>query len=353
MLAARGKAIALLAAVLTVLSFGPVLPASAAGATTTSDLQAVITSSGTISTPPDIYHALRVSSSGAWKGFNGLSGYVLGMPNQVNGVAIAGANGELHVLVTNIRGTEANLYHAVRTADGRWKGFNNVSGPASVPASMNPYMAVAAAIVNGDLHVLLLTSGPNLYHAIRFASTGAWAGFNQVTAGIPGNIASVAAANVGGNLHVLIAMATGGGLYHAIRYSSNGAWNGFNNVAGPATVPGPSVTAVAAATVGQDLQVLIKTNTDVLYHAIRLSADGAWKGFNDVSSAARVPSGVTFPSIAAAGVNGDLQVLVSTNTGTLYHALRSSANGAWNGFNDVSCCATVASAITVVSIAGT
>src|SRR2546425_1114758 len=246
---ARGKVIALMATLVTALSVGQVLPASAASSPTTSDLQAVITSSGTISTPPDIYHALRVSSSGAWKGFNGLSGYVLGMPNQVNGVAIAGANGELHVLVTNIRGTEANLYHAVRTADGRW--------------------------------------------------------------------------------------------------------NGFNNVAGPARVPGPSVTAVAAAAVGQDLQVLIKTNTDVLYHAIRLSADGAWKGFNDVSSAARVPSGVTFPSIAAAGVNGDLQVLVSTNTGTLYHALRSSANGAWNGFNDVSCCATVPSAITVVSIAGT
>src|SRR3989454_8317116 len=223
MLAARGKAIALLAAVLTVLSFGPVLPASAAGATTTSDLQAVITSSGTISTPPDIYHALRVSSSGAWKGFNGLSGYVLGMPNQVNGVAIAGANGELHVLVTNIRGTEANLYHALRSADGRWKGFNNVSGPASVPASMNPYTSVAAAIVNGDLHVLLLTADvvPKLYHAIRFASTGAWVGFNPVTASIPGNILVVAAAGVNGDLHVLIAMATGGGLYHAVRYSYN------------------------------------------------------------------------------------------------------------------------------------
>src|SRR3989475_643347 len=249
--AARGKAIALMATLVTALSVGQALPASAASSPTTSDLQAVITSTGTISTPPDIYHALRVSSSGAWKGFNGLSGYVLGMPNEVNGVAIAGANGELHVLVTNIRGTEANLYHALRTADGRWKGFNNVSGPASVPASMNPYMAVAAAIVNGDLHVLLLTSGPNLYHAIRFASTG------------------------------------------------------------------------------------------------------AWKGFNPVSSAARVPSGVTFPSIAAASVNGDLQVLVNTNTGLLYHALRSSATGAWNGFNDVSCCASVPSAITAVSIAGT
>jgi len=351
---ARGKAIAVMAAVVTALSFGRVLPASAATAAATSDLHAVIAATGTISTPPDIYHALRVSSSGAWKGFNGLTGYVPGMPNGVNGVAIAGTNGELHVLVTNVRGTEASLLHALRSADGRWKGFNNVSGPASVPASMSPYPAVAAAIVNGDLHVLLLISGPTptLYHAIRYASTGAWAGFNPVTASIPGNIASVAAASVGGNLHVLIAMATGGGLYHAIRYSSNGAWNGFNNVAGPATVPGPSVTAVAAAAVGQDLQVLIKTSTEVLYHGMRISADGSWKGFNDVSSAARVPSGVTFPSIAAAGVNGDLQILVNTNTGTLYHALRSSATGAWNGFNDVSCCATVPSAITVVATAG-
>jgi hypothetical protein len=345
----------LLAAMVATLFFGRAMPASAASSSTTSDLQAVIAATGTISTPPGIYHALRSSSSGAWNGFNGLLGYVVGMPNSVNGVAIAGNNGELHVLVTNTRGSEANLYHALRSADGRWNGFNNVSGPASVPASTS--YTVAAAIVNGDLHVMLIAAGvvPTLYHAIRFASTGAWAGFSQVPASIPGNVLTVAATGVNGDLQVLIAMGTGGGLYHAIRYSRNGAWNGFNNVAGPARVPGGnvSVTAVAAATVGQDLQVLIKTNNDVLYHAIRYSANGGWNGFNDLSTAVRVPSGVTFPSISAAGVNGDLQVLVATSTGKLYHALRSSADGAWNGLNDVSCCATVPSSTTAVSVAGT
>jgi hypothetical protein len=343
----------LMAAMVAVLSFGRAVPASAASPSTTVDLQAVITATGTISTAPGIYHALRSSASGAWNGFNGLSGAVVGMPNSVNGVAIAGNKGELHVLVTNTRGYEANLYHALRSADGAWKGFNNVSGPATVPASTS--YAVAAAIVNGNLHVLLVTAGvANLYHAIRFASTGAWAGFTQVTgAPIPGNVVSVAAVGLNGDLHVLITLSTGGGLQHAIRYSSNGAWNGFNNVATAARVPGPTITAVAAAAVGQDLQVLIKTNNDVLYHAIRFSADGAWNGFNDVSSAARVPSGVTFPSIAAAGVNGDLQVLVATSAGKLYHALRSSPDGAWNGLNDVSCCATVPSSTTAVSLAGT
>ena len=277
------------------------------------------------------------------------------MPSQVNGVAVAGSSGELHVLVTSIRGSQANLYHAMRSADGRWFGFNNVSGPASVPASTSPYSSVAAAIVNGDLHVMLLTADvvPTLYHAIRFASTGAWAGFNKVPAGIPGNILAVAAAGVNGDLHVLIAMATGGGLYHAVRYSYNGAWIGFNNVANAASVPGPSVTAVAAATVGQDLQVVIKTSADVLYHAIRVSSSGAWKGFNPIAGAASVPGGVTFPGISAASVNGDLHMLVLSNAGTLYHAIRVSSSGAWKGFNDVSCCANVPSATTVLAIAGT
>jgi hypothetical protein len=55
---------------------------------------------------------------------------------------------------------------------------------------------------------------------------------------------------------------------------------------------------VAAAAVGQDLQVVIKTNNDVLYHAIRFSADGAWNGLNDVSCCATVPSSTTAVSLA-------------------------------------------------------
>ena len=98
---------------------------------------------------------------------------------------------------------------------------------------------------------------------------------------------------------------------------------------------------MAAAAVGPDLHVLIKTNVDVLYDAIRVSADGTWKGFNDMSGAVRIPSSVMFPSIAAAGVNGDLQILVMGNNGKLYHALRSSSSGSWNGLNDVQCCAMV------------
>lgn len=344
----------LIVAMVAALSFGRVVPASASTSATAADLQAVITSSGTISILPGIYHALRSSASGAWNGFNGLSGAVVGLPNQVNSVAAAGNNGALHVLVTNTRGTQANLYHALRAVDGRWNGFNNVSGPASVPTSTS--YSVAAAIVNGDLHVLLVTAGvSNLYHAIRFASTGAWAGFSRVSgAAIPGNVVSVAAAGVNGDLHVLITLSTGGGLYHAIRYSSNGAWNGFNNVASGAIVPGPTVTTVAAAAVGQDLHVLIKTSNEVLYHAIRYSTPGGpWSGFNDVSSHALVPSGVTFPSIAAASVNGDLQLLVTTSSGKLYHVLRSSADGSWNGFNDVSGWAAVPSGTMAVSAAGT
>ena len=91
----------------------------------------------------------------------------------------------------------------------------------------------------------------------------------------------------------------------------------------------------------------------MLYHAIRFSGIGLWNGFNALSGAVHVPSGVTFPSISAAGVNGDLQVLVSTNTGKVSHALGSSTDRAWNGFNDVSCCATVQAAPATVSIAGT
>jgi hypothetical protein len=331
---------------------GGLVPVSAA--TSTSDLQAVIWSPGTTSTPPDVYHALRSTSNGAWQGFNHVSSAVVGMPNSVNGVAVAGSNGVLHVLLTSIRGSQANLFRAIRYPSGAWVGFNNVSGPANVPAATQ-YDAVAAAVVNGDLHVLLVTGGSaglgRLYHAIRYGSTGAWDGFNLVST--PGNVTTVAAAGVNGDLHVLITLTTGGGLYHAIRRSANGTWVGFNNVATAASVPGPTVTAVSAAAVGSDLQVVIKTNLEVLYHAIRFSSTGAWNGFNALSGAARVPSGVTFPSFSVAGVNGDLQLLLATNTGQLYHGLRLSSTGAWNGLNDMSCCASIpGGGATLVSASG-
>ena len=227
-------------AVVASLSFGWPLPASAASSSTASDLQGVITSAGTISTLGGVFHGLRSTSTGAWNGFNSVSGGtgIVGMPSPVDQVAIAGNNGELLVLATSVRGSVANLYHALRAPDGSWRGFNNVSGPASVPASTS-YPAVAAAIVNGDLHVLLVAiDGPLefLYHAIRYASTGAWSGFNLM-GNAPPNVISLAAAGINGDLHVLITLTHGGSVLHAIRYSS-GYWNGFNDVAKGAFYPG-------------------------------------------------------------------------------------------------------------------
>jgi hypothetical protein len=304
------------------------------------NLHAVLFSPSTIPTPQSIYHGVRYSSNGAWNGFNNLAGAAPNVPVLVSAIASAGDNGDLHVLVASTQGSFGNLFHAMRHADGSWQGFNNVSGPATVPQSSS-YPSVAAAIVNGDLHVLLVVIDEpplqHLYHAVRHRSTGAWSGFNLVTSA-PGNVISVAAAAVNGDLHVLIAQYAGGSVWHAIRYSYNGAWTSFNDVARVASVPSSSVWAVAAAAVGGDLHVLAKTSNDVLYHAIRVSSTGAWKGFNDMSGFARVPNGATFPSISVAGVNGDLQLLVAAGSGHLYHALRSSSTGAWNGLNDVSCC---------------
>ena len=347
------------AAILAATLFAGTVPVSAAAASGTRDLQAVITSPGTTAVPMGMYHALRTSSTGAWNGFNNLLGPSNNVPGPVNAVATTGANGELQVLIATTRGSSGYLFHALRSPSGVWNGFNPVSGPANVPPA-DSYTALAAAMVNGDLHVLLVTGVVNgvslgrLYHAVRYGSTGAWAGFDLVTASTPGNVTTVAAAGVNGDLHVLITLTTGGGLYHAIRQSSNGAWIGFNNVATAASVPGPTVTAVAAAAVGSDLQVLIKTNLEVLYHAIRFSSTGAWNGFNNLSGPARVPSGVTFSSFSVAGVNGDLQLMVAANTGQLYHGLRLSSSGAWNGLNDVSCCASIpAGGAALVSAAGT
>ena len=195
----------------------------------------------------------------------------------------------------------------------------------------------ASATSLQQLQTLAQTFGSKglLNHTIRFPS-GGWQPFGDVEGqtGALRSISGVAAAGSAAQLHVLAISPdfsnNDGRLYHAIRGSS-GQWTAFGDVATQTGSPGP-VGDVAAAAIAGDLHVVVvSSNTGRLYHTIR-RADGTWLRFGDVNSQTGTPG--YFSSVATAAVGGDLHVLARTIDGNLYHAVRR-ADGSWTRFGDV------------------
>jgi hypothetical protein len=307
-----GGCAAVLAAVV---SFVWPAPVSAAPAPATlSDLQVLVTSGG------GLYHAIRLSSTGAWLGFNPVSPAAT-IPSSVGAVSAAGIGGELHVVLDNNA-----LYHAIRYPGGAWNGFNTAPAPTGRPTG------AAVGALGGDLYVfvaqILRPADPRgnlLLYTVRHAD-GAWGEGGPAPGGV---VSGFLAAGGGGALHLVTTGSSG--VQHSMLTAAG--WAGPNTVSGWATIP-PSMGVVAAAVVGADLHVLGLDGAGHLYHAIRHASTGAWSGFNAVEAFASVP--LYIDSVAAAGVNGDLQVLLTTRSGALYHAIRHTTSGSWSGFNDVS-----------------
>src|SRR5437588_12898902 len=125
----KAKLTAPLVAAILAAAFTWALPVSAATAPGPRDLQAVITNPGTTAVPMGMYHALRTSSSGAWNGFNNLPGPASNLRGLVKGLATAGADGEMQVLIAATRGPSGYLFHACRPPSGVWKGLTRVFCP--------------------------------------------------------------------------------------------------------------------------------------------------------------------------------------------------------------------------------
>jgi hypothetical protein len=143
-------------------------------------------------------------------------------------------------------------------------------------------------------------------------------------------------------------------LWHTIRLI-DGTWLPFGDVRdvvlrqNPGSFNPAAFDGVDCAGVINDLHVCLQSGNEVA-HTIR-RIDGSWFPFGDALSAARAPSGVVF-SIAATGVNGQLNLCAAIRTGngetestvhSLFLAIRAST-GSWRqfenfggSFDDVAC----------------
>ena len=230
--------------------------------------------------------------------------------------------GELHVTAL---GEDGRFFHALRTSNGDWHGFNDGSGILNADGNGR----IAAAIVAGELHVCLLKKmHPPFFHAIR-QSDGSWEGFNDCSRLPSGDGGSfMSCARVGAELHVC--WVSGNSVFRAVR-KADGNWNGFYDCSWLPNVDYP-IDGLSCAGVGNELHVCMIKGRQ-LFHGVR-KPDGSWEGFNDCSWLPNSDK-ILFSGLGCAGIGNELHVCLCSIEGRFFHGIRKS-DGSWEGFHDYS-----------------
>jgi hypothetical protein len=188
-------------------------------------------------------------------------------------------------------------------------------------------LAVAAT---GDLLTMIRQRDGKLQLATYLMNAN-WSSWQDT--GISGDFRDIALTTKGSVLRLVAAKADGSGFVSIDR--TNGVWGKAT------TVPFKSddgwnqgVTRIDAVQVGDELQVVM-TDEDRVYHTVQ-HADGTWDapvGVDTVAGYVERPR-----DVAAAEVNGELQVVITNetgpNSGYLFHTIRH-ADGTWDQFGEV------------------
>ena len=302
-----------------------------------------------------MWHQIRNAAGTAWSGFAPIAGAGTTQHGAAKDVSIAGmSDGSAQALIV---GSDDTVYHQIRNADNlTWTGFSAVAGAGtSVPAKAK--RASIAAMPDGSAQVVIIGADGKVYHQIRNADNLTWSGFQPVS-GAGTNVAAgakdVAITGMSnGDAHVVI-IGDDDTVYHTIRTAAGPTWTGFGALSGAGTsVPAKGKRVSVAGMPDGSAQVLMTSTDNTVYHTIR-NADGqSWSGFSAVSgSGTSVPAKGTDVAITAMP-NGDAQVLITSEDGTVYHQIRTVAGPAWTGFSAVSGAGTTQAAHAhKVSIAG-
>ncbi|MFE2547025.1 trypsin-like serine protease [Streptomyces sp. NPDC059355] len=264
-------------------------------------------SQAAVQTDKGLYQGARLADGG-WTGFVDVQSKA-GDIGGVRASAIAGIDDNSHVVAL---GNDGKLRHTIRKADGTWGAFGDIGSMAGVLTGITHVSAVS---IGTDLHVVVAADG-KVFHTVR-RGDGSWTPFGDISmaAGPIGGVSSVATASVGGELQVIAV--SGGKAFHTIR-NTTGHWSEWGAVAWAAGTTGP-VTSVSMAGIGGDAHIVIATDNGTRqYHTIR-KADRNWDPFGELKG----PLGtITARSVAAASVDGELQLTAVTSDGKVVHTIR-------------------------------
>jgi hypothetical protein len=276
-----------------------------------------------------LLHTIRFATS--WQPWGDVIAAVGAPPGLVYDIAAADIASNAHYLVV----TNLGLFHTIRRqSPPSWQPWGDLLATLGDPGDVHH---VAAANVGGDLHVVVELYNGDLLHTIRFSQNPSWQAWGDVkaAAGNPGNVVNVAAAGLGGELHVVVVRHTfpDTDILHTIRFPTS--WQPWGNVeAAAGTLPG-FLWDISAATVGGQLHV-VATDGPSLFHTIRFA--NSWQQWGNVEGVAGELG--SFWYLGAANVAGDLHVVAATRTGAgiethLFHTIRFTQTLTWQPWGDI------------------
>ncbi|MFD1052238.1 hypothetical protein ACFQ1S_45015, partial [Kibdelosporangium lantanae] len=104
-----------------------------------------------------------------------------------------------------------------------------------------------------------------------------------------------------------LVLRTSGELLHTIRSTMDQTWTGLGDVLAETGQPSGMITHLATTVMNGELNI-VTTDANGVYLSVR-RVDGTWAGMQRIAACAAVTS------VAVAGVNGELQVVVATDAG--------------------------------------
>ena len=248
-------------------------------------------------------------------------------------------------LTINTSAPNSSPLHTIRSANGSWTAWDQVPDYYYNPVGTD---SLTQAESGGQLDLASEGAG-QIQFVIWNDATASWSSPTGTTAPISSTVIPVATCGIdcapaptisqlvgsvvlGTDFH-LFGLGSDGYLYEAVR-SADGSWTNWTSTG---LTPVGSFTEVSVATTsGGDTQIAAIMDGK-LYLTSRTTPTGSFSSWTDVFSVSSDPG--TPNHVAIAGVDGNLQVLVSVDNGAgLYHALRSSAGSAgyaWTVFGNV------------------
>ncbi len=228
-----------------------------------------------IGTDGELYHSSR-DANGDWQPFTGLRDeWIEGGPREFYAAACCGGRGALHLVGL---GSDARLYYTSRLSDGSWQGhFELIDG--ELLRGPDKFGGVSCAVAGDLLHVVALDQTGQAHHTARDGA-GGWQEFRSLAAlyDAPARFVAIDCAVVwGGSLHV-VGVGGDAQLYHTVQWP-DGTWQRYFGVLGGqqhGVVPRFALS-VACTRVGHDLGLVAICSDHRLFHSTRLP-DGSWRG---------------------------------------------------------------------------
>jgi hypothetical protein len=167
------------------------------------------------------------------------------------------------------------LYSVVRTSsDGIsynvWSEAEDWGGWIALPGST--LNRTAAAILDNNLHIVVLGTNSRFYHGYVNMSTESFSGWTTISGSTPSEPVLTASSN---SLY-LVVRGDNNGIYYRTWDGSWGAWG---------LLPGKTIDSPAATMLGNELRLVVKGTNNNLYSGILDTSSSIFSGWTKISGA--------------------------------------------------------------------